>query len=189
MPARPVAAPEMPIENPIPLLEDILAPWRERVGADFTGYKNHVCRVVNFCFALRDCSEEERRKLIIAGAFHDLGIWSAGTVDYLPPSIELAMVYLRENGLGAWSQEIALIIDLHHKLRAYRDANFPLVEVFRKADLADFSLGFVKGGVAAATVRDVKAAFPNAGFHKRLMQLAGGWFAKHPVSPPPFMKW
>jgi len=179
----------MPVENPIPLLEEILDPWRERVGADFAGYKNHVYRVLHCCFALHDCSADDRQKLIIAGAFHDLGIWSAGTVDYLPPSIDLAMVYLRENDLAAWTQEIALIIDLHHKLRAYRDANFPLVEVFRKADLADFSLGFIKGGVPAATMRDIKAAFPNAGFHKRLMQLAGGWFAKHPVSPPPFMKW
>jgi hypothetical protein len=179
----------MRIEDPIPLLEEILAPWRICIRDDFAGYRNHVYRVLHFGFALRDCTEEERHKLVIAGAFHDLGIWSAGTVDYLRPSIALAMAYLQEHDLRRWGQEITLIIDLHHKLRPYRDANFPLVEVFRKADLADFSLGFVKGGVPAATVRDVKAAFPNAGFHKRLMQLAGGWFAKHPVSPPPFMKW
>jgi hypothetical protein len=177
------------IEKPIALLEEILAPWRACIGADFIGYKNHVYRVLYCCFALHDCSAEDRRKLIIAGAFHDLGIWSAGTVDYLSPSIELAMVYLRENDLADWSKEIALIIYLHHKLRAYRDANFPLVEVFRKADLADVSLGFVKHGVPAATIRTIKLAFPNAGFHKRLLRLAGGWFAKHPVSPPPFMKW
>jgi hypothetical protein len=186
---RPVAAPDMPVENPIPLLEEILAPWQEQVGADFSGYKNHVYRVLHFCFALHECTENERHKLTIAGAFHDLGIWSQGTVDYLPPSIELAMVYLRQNNLDSWCQEIALIIDLHHKLRAYTGVNFRLVEVFRKADLADFSLGLMKGGIPSATIRKVKAAFPNAGFHKRLMQLAGGWFAKHPVSPPPFLKW
>jgi hypothetical protein len=179
----------MLIEKPIPLLDDILAPWRERVGADFEGYKNHVSRVLNFCFALRDCSDEERRKLIIAGAFHDIGIWSDGTVDYLPPSIAQAKRYLAEHGLEEWIPEIELIIDLHHKARPYRGGASPLVEIFRKADLADFSLGVIKGGVPAAVVKAAKSAYPNAGFHKRLIQLAGGWFAKHPVSPPPFMKW
>ncbi len=99
------------------------------------------------------------------------------------------MDYLAANGLSAWDEEIALIIDQHHKVRPYRDARFPLIEVFRKADLADFSLGLVRGDVPGATVSAVKATFPNAGFHKRLTQLAGGWFAKHPISPPPFLKW
>jgi len=100
----------MLIETPIPLLDEILAPWRERIGADFEGYKNHVSRVLNFCFALRECSDEERRKLTIAGAFHDLGIWSDATVDYLPPSIAQAKLYLTEHGLDEWIPEIELII-------------------------------------------------------------------------------
>jgi len=179
----------MAIEKPIALLEDILAPWRERIGADFEGYKNHVSRVLNFCFELRPCSEEERRKLIIAGAFHDIGIWSDGTVDYLPPSIDQAKLYLTEHDLADWIPEVEIIIDLHHKVLPYPGVISPLVEIFRKADLADFSLGMVKGGVPGATVRAAKAAYPNAGFHRRLVQLAGGWFAKHPLSPPPFMKW
>lgn len=179
----------MLIENPIPLLEEIFAPWQSRIGADYLGYRNHVYRVLHFCFATHQCSAEERQKLIIAGAFHDIGIWSDGTVDYLPPSIIQAKTYLTNNRLEAWIPEIELIIDQHHKLRPVRDARYPLIEIFRKADLADFSLGLIKGGVSAATVRAVRAAFPNAGFHQRLMQLARGWFAKHPFSPPPFMKW
>jgi hypothetical protein len=179
----------MTIEKPIAQLEEMLAPWRERIGADFDGYKNHVSRVLNFCFALRECSGEERQKLIIAGAFHDIGIWSDGTVDYLPPSIAQAKLYLTEHGLADWIAEVEIIIDLHHKMRPYRGGISPLVEIFRKADLADFSLGAVKGGVPGAVVRAAKAAYPNAGFHKRLLQLAGGWFAKHPLRPPPFMKW
>jgi hypothetical protein len=179
----------MAIEKPIALLEDILAPWRERIGADFEGYRNHVSRMLNFCFVLHECSEQERRKLIIAGAFHDIGIWSGGTVDYLPPSIDQAKRYLAEHGLSDWGPEVERIIDLHHKVRPCADGISPLIEIFRKADLADFSLGLVKGGVPGATVRAAKAAYPNAGFHRRLMQLAGGWFAKHPLRPPPFMKW
>jgi len=41
---------------------------------------------LHFCFYLGKPTEEEQKKLIIAAAFHDIGIWSAGTVDYLPPT-------------------------------------------------------------------------------------------------------
>jgi hypothetical protein len=162
----------MAIEASIPLLEEILGKWSQEIGGDYAAYKNHVYRMVHFCFALHPCSDEERQKIIIAGCFHDLGIWSDGTIDYLPPS-----------------EEVGLMIDMHHKLRRFDDARYPLAEVFRKADLVDVSLGLVKFGIPKSQVESVKAQFPNAGFHKRLMQLAGGWFAKHPVSPPPFLKW
>jgi len=177
------------VETQIPLLDDILGQWREQLGADFVPYRNHVYRIAHFCFALRDCSEDERRKIIIAGAFHDLGIWSDSTVDYLPPSVLRAREYLTANSLQDWSEEIELMVGEHHKLRAYRDARFPLVEVFRKADLVDVSLGMVRLGVPRRIVREVRAAFPNSGFHRRLMRLAGEWFSQHPLSPPPFFKW
>jgi len=179
----------MSIETPIPLLEDILSPWRERIGGDFAGYKNHVSRVLNYCFALRACSDEERQKLIIAGAFHDIGIWSAGTLDYLAPSAEQARLYLSAHGLSDWSAEIDLIITQHHKMRPYVGGSSPLVEMFRKADLADVTFGLISGGVPRATLSAARAAYPNAGFHKRLMQLAGGWFPKHPLNPLPFLTW
>ncbi len=178
-----------PVSPELPLVEETLSPWRDRIGADYLGYRNHVYRMLHFCFALRDCNDEERRKLSLAACFHDIGIWSAGTVDYLPPSIAEAKRHLHAVGLASWQEEIALIIDLHHQFRPYKDPRWPLVEVFRQADLVDFSLGVVRFGLPSDIVRTVKAAFPNAGFHKRLMQLAGGWFAKHPFSPPPFMKW
>jgi len=179
----------MTIEATIPVLEQILGQWDKQLGEDRTAYKNHVYRMVHFCFALHDCNEEERNKIVIAGCFHDLGIWSDGTIDYLPPSVLRAREYLKANGLEAWTAEIELMIDMHHKLRKYADARYPLAEVFRKADLVDVSMGLVKFGVPASTVKSVKAQFPNAGFHKKLMRLAGGWFARHPVSPPPFLKW
>jgi hypothetical protein len=179
----------MAIEASIPLLEEILGKWSQEIGGDYAAYKNHVYRMVHFCFALHPCSDEERQKIIIAGCFHDLGIWSDGTIDYLPPSVVRARDYLQANGLEAWIEEVGLMIDMHHKLRRFDDARYPLAEVFRKADLVDVSLGLVKFGIPKSQVESVKAQFPNAGFHKRLMQLAGGWFAKHPVSPPPFLKW
>ena len=177
------------IKEHIPLLEEILGTWKNELGSDYEGYKNHVYRMIHFCFALHTCTEEERKKIIIAGCFHDLGIWTSSTVDYLPPSIARAKEYLKQNNLEQWIPEIELMIDLHHKIRKYQDKRYPLVEVFRRGDLVDFSLGVVKWGLPESYIKSVKDQFPNAGFHKRLAQLAKGWFAKHPLTPPPFIKW
>ena len=97
--------------------------------------------------------------------------------------------YLKQNNLEQWTSEIELMIDMHHKIRKYQDQRYPLVEVFRRGDLVDFSLGVVKRGLPKTYIKTVKDQFPNAGFHKRLVQLAKGWFARHPLSPLPFMKW
>lgn len=179
----------MLIEQNIPLLEAILAEWKTVIDKDFEGYKNHVYRMLNFCFFLHKATEEEKQKLIISACFHDIGLWSDKTVDYLPPSIVLAQQYLQQNKLEHWSSEIELIIDMHHKLTEYKNNDFPLVEVFRKADLADFSLGLIKGNISKDYITQVKAAFPNAGFHKMLCKEQGKWLLKHPLTPFPILKW
>lgn len=179
----------MHIEARIPLLEDTLDPWKDSIGADFVGYRNHVYRVVHFCFALRTCDEHERRRVVIAGCFHDLGIWTDHTVDYLPPSVALARAYLEQNALEHWVPEIESMIENHHKVRGLREGAYPLVEVFRRADLVDVSLGLVRCGVSWSFIRRVQRQFPDEGFHLRLVRLLGGWFSSHPASPPPFFKW
>lgn len=171
------------------LVDDILGNWRKQLGKDYDAYHNHVCRMLLFCFEIHPCDEETTQKACIAGAFHDLGIWSDDTLDYLPPSAALARDYLAREGLAEWSEEISLMISEHHKLRKVRDTRYPLVEAFRRADLVDVSLGLYRGGLPKQRVRDIKAAIPNCGFHKRLGQLAGAWFPHHPFNPAPFLKW
>ena len=179
----------MKIEEQIPLLEEIFSPWKETIGSEYQGYRNHVYRMIHFCLALRECNEEEREKIIIAGAFHDIGIWIEDTVDYISPSIPPAMAYLKKRNLEAWSDEITLMISEHHKIRAYNDESYPLVEVFRQGDLVDFSLGLFKFGIDKRDIQAVKAKFPNADFHKNLAKRATRWFVKHPLNPAPMMKW
>ncbi len=179
----------MPVETHNPLIESILSDWRERIGDDYAGYRGHVYRMFNYCLALHPASDQEKTKLAIAACFHDIGLWSDHTVDYLAPSVAQAESYLAETGREAWSEEIGLMIEWHHKVRPYRDRQFPLVEVFRKGDLVDFSLGFFKCGLPKSLVKEVKAAIPNAGFHRFLIEGAKDWFAKHPLSPPPFIRW
>lgn len=179
----------MEIRSNIPLLEEILAEYKNVIGEDFIPYKNHVYRVVNFCMALHHNKEEEREKIIIAGCFHDLGIWTNDTVDYLQPSILLAKEYLKGRDLEQWFIEIELMIDMHHKIRKYEDNNYPLVELFRRADLVDVSLGLVQWGLPKDYIRNIKTKFPNSGFHKRLLQLEVRWLFRHPLNPLPMMRW
>jgi hypothetical protein len=179
----------MSIETKHPLIEEILSEWKNRIGDDYPGYRGHVYRVFNFCLALRSCTEEEKSKLAIAACFHDIGIWSDHTMDYISPSVAQAKQYLSSAGLQAWSDEIGLMVEFHHKVRSYEDERYPLVELFRKGDLVDFSLGFFTFGLPRRYIRQVKKAIPNSGFHKFLMQGATDWFSEHPLSPPPFMKW
>lgn len=176
-------------EESIALVDGILAPWRERIGADWDGYRNHAQRVARFAGALSVASPETQRKIAIAAAFHDLGIWSDGTFDYLPPSVALARDYLHEHGLDAWAPEIERMIAMHHRVRSCSGPDDALVEALRRADLVDLSLGVVSFGLDRALVTTVKSDFPNAGFHRCLAGLLGGWFREHPLTLPPFLRW
>jgi hypothetical protein len=179
----------MKIEPSIPLLEEIFAPWQEIIGSEYQGYRNHVYRMIHFCLALKECNKEEREKIIIAAAFHDIGIWIDDTVDYIPPSLPPAQAYLKARNLEAWSEEITLMITEHHKIREYNGELHELVEVFRKGDLVDFSWGIFKFGIPQTYIKAVQAQFPNSDFHKNLGKRAFRWFLKHPLNPAPMMKW
>lgn len=177
------------IETNIPLLEEILGSWKSVIGTEYEGYRNHVYRMYYYCLLLSDTDGESKQKLQIAAAFHDMGIWIDNTVDYIPPSIPPAMNYLETIGLEGWAEEISLMISEHHKLTRFTDSQYPLVEIFRKDDLVDFSFGLFRFGIPFAKLREVMDTFPNAGFHKNLARRAGRWFTKNPLNPLPMMKW
>lgn len=180
--------PDAPHAN-VDHIDGILSQWKTLIGADYQGYRNHVVRMVTFCLLLRPCTAEEQRKIEIAACFHDIGIWVANTLDYLPPSVPPARDYLAANGLQDWAGEIEQMILLHHKIRPVQNGASPLVELFRQADLVDFSLGVIKQGLNGPTVSAVKAAFPNHGFHKMLVKRSGPWLIRNPLNPLPMMKW
>lgn len=172
-----------------PKVDEILELHREALGADLVGYRNHVTRVLHFLFALQPSLRDAGERLLVAAAFHDLGIWTARTFDYLDPSCDLAREYLSAAGGGAHGPEVELVIRQHHKLRAYRGPFVLSVESFRRADLVDVSLGLVRFGLPSGLVRAVRAAFPNAGFHVRLLALTGRQIARSPLRPLPMIRW
>jgi len=117
-------------------IEDIISPFEKIIGAHYTAYKNHVHRIVNLSLALKNSTQEnDELKIIIAAVFHDIGIWTNKTFDYLDPSVQYAKEYLKQQNKTEWAEEIILMIDMHHKLSEYRGAFVDNVESFRKADL------------------------------------------------------
>jgi len=178
----------MKVERELPLVEDILGSFKSVIGSDFDAYRNHVYRLINLCFSLGDFSRDDKEKIQIAACFHDIGIWTAGSLDYLPPSESEATRYLEEKGKGAWVAEVSEMIEMHHRVRSCEDSAFGLVEPFRRADIADFSLGIVSMGISKELIAELKSVFPNAGFHFRLVQLGSRWFLRHPLNPLPMFR-
>ena len=86
----------------IPIVEEVLDHHSSTLGRDLIAYRNHVHRVVNLCLALTHGSRDDFNKIAVASAFHDLGIWTDHTFDYLAPSISLAREYLVARSRADW---------------------------------------------------------------------------------------
>jgi hypothetical protein len=175
--------------EPIATLDTVLEHHAQALGTDFIAYRNHAYRVANLCLALQPAGESALEKVALAAAFHDLGIWTAGTFDYLGPSVDLACDHLRCAGHDDWQADIAGMINEHHKVRHYCGPGAEFVEPFRRADWIDVSLGLLSFGLPRALLREIFARWPNAGFHKRLVQLTLREARSHPLRPIPVLKW
>ncbi len=172
-----------------PVIDAVLATHAPAIAGDLPGYRHHVYRVWNFALALAPPSADATEKLALAAVFHDLGIWTAGTFDYLPPSIALAAAHLAATGRSAWVPEVTAMIDAHHQVTPWRSRPDWLVEPFRRADWIDVTLGLRRFGLDRAFVTDVRRTWTDAGFHWRLVQLAGARWRRHPLSPLPMLRW
>lgn len=172
----------------IATLAAILETHAGALGPDLVPYSNHTHRVANLCAAHISGGAEAMEKIAITAAFHDLGIWTDATFDYLQPSVRLASAYLVASGRGYWVPEISAMISNHHKLTRYREKPEWLVEPFRLADWTDVSLGLLRHGMAGSFIRALYDAWPSAGFHKRLVQLELGHLRKHPLNPLPVLR-
>jgi len=188
----------------LPTVEEVLHSHASELGHDLIPYRNHVYRVVNLCLAIVGDRRVELEKIAVAAVFHDLGIWTNKTFDYIAPSVALARQHLAARGMAEWIPEIVAMIADHHKITSSRPNPHPsttaggalsgvegksLVESFRRADWIDVTRGFRRFGVPRTVVADVTATWPSAGFHRRLVELTIDRWSKHPLSPLPMVKW
>lgn len=167
-------------------IDGILDAHRGALGRDYVGYRHHVYRVAHLCAALAPDGTAQWPTIALAAAFHDLGIWTAGTFDYLAPSIDVMTRWMAERGLHAWTATVARMIDDHHKLAPSRGE--PLVESFRRADWIDVLWGLPTFGLSRSLIRALRREWPDAGFHATLGRLALGHALRHPCAPLPMIK-
>ena len=168
-------------------LDRVIADHASDLRDDLVGYRNHAYRVLNFCVALGPADADTER-IAVAAAYHDLGIWTHGTFDYLKPSASWAAAHLQAEGKETWIPEVTEMIRQHHKVSRYRPAVHALVEPFRRADWLDVSLGLVTFGLSRAQVRELYAIWPSAGFHWRLVELEVRRLRTHPWNPLPMVR-
>jgi len=173
----------------LPTVERVLDDHASVLGSDRIAYRNHVYRDVNLCLAIAGDGPVELEKLAVAAVFHDLGIWTNHTFDYIAPSVALAREHLASRGMADWIPEIEAMIADHHKVTPSRADQQSLVESFRRADWIDVSRGLRRFGLSRAFIAAVTARWPSAGFHRRLVQLTVDRFWKHPLTPLPMVKW
>jgi hypothetical protein len=170
----------------IPTIDDVLNDHATALRDDFDAYRNHVYRIVNLCVAIVGRSELE--KIAVAAVFHDLGIWTNSTFDYIAPSIALAHDYLVARACEDWTTEIEGMIADHHKVTPSTAGPGSLIEAFRRADWIDVTRGLRRFDVARPFVARLFATWPSAGFHWRLVALTLERFRSHPLTPLPMVR-
>jgi hypothetical protein len=167
-------------------IDCILNTYRSELGENYVPYRNHVYRVYNFALTRLD-PNEDLEKLSIATAFHDIGIWTNKTFDYLKPSAELAREYCRKQNISSSdTNEVEMMIYNHHKLGTVESS--VLAEIFREADLIDLTLGLVPKGRKKEEIRLIRSLFPNKGFHLFLIKLFAKNLIVNPTHPFPIFK-
>jgi hypothetical protein len=172
----------------VPSADDVLQTYASALGHDFVAYRNHVYRVINFCVVIAgDGAAVE--KIAVAAAFHDLGIWTNRTFDYIAPSEALARAYLAAHERASWIADIETMIEDHHKITSSATTTpGSLVEPFRRADWIDVTHGLRTFGVPRSFIGSAFVTWPSAGFHWRLVQLTFERLRTHPLTPLPMIK-
>jgi hypothetical protein len=166
-----------------PIADALLERYRVALGDDIGIYRNHVYRCINYQQLL--LGEPLPDFAALAWVAHDLGIWTAGTFDYLTPSADLAAAHADEFGITEIDRLQGLITE-HHRLRPSDDR---LTETFRRADLIDVSHGLLRGQISRSDMRAVVAALPYRGFHAFLANGLTRYAVRHPLHPFPMLRW
>jgi hypothetical protein len=163
-----------PIQIPLsrPRVDSLLESYREVIGRDFPGYRNHVYRTVTYAMHFLGQNPGYEPLVETAFVYHDLGLWTDRALAYLEPSEQIALRDNERHGWGLDPEALWGAIHWHHKIFRYRGNHQEVIEACRKADWIDASQGWIRKGMSRAAIAQVEATFPNLGFHRSLLRLA-----------------
>ncbi|MEV6426560.1 hypothetical protein [Nocardia sp. NPDC051463] len=173
----------MKVRTSHPIVDAVLDRHCRKLGDALPVYRNHVLRSLNYQQLL--LGEPVPDTAALAWAAHDLGIWTAGTFDYLKPSADLVTEHAAEFGIDDLDSARRMVLD-HHRLRRNDDR---LTETFRIADRIDASGGLLRRPVTRADVKAVVAQLPYLGFHQFLARRVITYALTHPTRPLPMVRW
>ncbi|MQY20889.1 hypothetical protein [Nocardia macrotermitis] len=166
-----------------PVIDLVLQRYSNALGPHERMYRNHVFRCYNYQHLLLRTEVPDTAAL--AWVVHDLGIWTAGTMDYLHPSADLADRLCSEFGIGDIDTVRTLVLD-HHRIRPVADR---LNETFRVADRIDLTRGWLRNDLERHQVLHIRAELPHLGFHGFLARRIPLHALRNPSHPFPMLRW
>lgn len=162
---------EIIVKRERPRVEELLGRYKDIIGTDFHGYRNHVYRAITYAMHFLEHDVEVEPLVETAFVYHDIGLWTDRELAYLEPSELRALADNEKYGWGFDSEALRGAIHWHHKILPYRGPNERVIEACRKADWVDASKGIVRKGLSKRDIKRVEAEFQNLGFHKTLLRL------------------
>ena len=158
------------------VVESYLSKYRDQIGEDYDGYRNHIYRVLSYThhFLGAKAYEKFAKEIQVALVYHDIGLWTDGELDYLDPSWLRAKADVSSEFNEEQLELIKNIIIYHHKLTSFQGKHSGVVNAVRNADWIDATMTLVTKGIPREQVRKVQEAIPNAGFHDTLRQFFFG---------------
>lgn len=160
---------------------------RSAFGSDLDSYRGHVHRVIGLVAEQVELSAGTARALGVAAFHHDVAIWLDHTWNYIPPSIARAVCAL-DPADRPHAPLVEAIIGEHHRIRHARHDD-PLVEAFRRADMADVyhPLARVPGG-SRRSYAELVHAYPYVRFRRMLVAAFVRGLREDPRHPMPMVK-
>mmetsp|Transcript_85636 Transcript_85636/g.105116 ORF Transcript_85636/g.105116 Transcript_85636/m.105116 type:complete len:219 (+) Transcript_85636:42-698(+) len=180
----------------IDIFDTILDDYKSVINDQYNPYKNHCYRVINYFNLFWPINTTNNNiileKVALSAVFHDIGLWTENTVDYIDPSVHEAQEYLKNNNKTDMIKDVSSMIDLHHKIRSIDMSEYPnngeLIETFRKSDWIDVTQGMLRFGLNKNDIKNIQITFPNLGFHDNLNRLAKQAVMNR-QNPIPMYKW
>lgn len=152
-------------------VEALFARYKDVIGDDYLGYRNHVYRTITYAMHFLNNNEEYEQLVETAFVYHDLGLWTDHELAYLEPSEAVALADNEKYGWGLDPEQLQGAIHWHHKISPYKGPHAEVINACRKADWVDASMGMVRKGLDKSIIKEVESVFPNCGFHNTLLRL------------------
>lgn len=168
-------------------MDACLSKYKQEFGGAYDVYRNHCLRVLSFAryiliteSGFSDAQVQRAMPLMeVALAYHDMGLFTDLTLEYLDPSAARAERDLKDTLSADDLLLVQNIILWHHKVSPWSGADVEgnaIVNAVRKGDWIDattclFGGAFVRKGVSSGNIVAAHTDLPEMGFGKFLMAI------------------